>query len=174
MNSIIIRPGSLVDLTDAFLREKARGAFKPVAEPLYPAQLREERILAVHFADGGAQGEAGAVEILYRSHRGAQVYYGNYIYGELDYYGLFRALPVLKCLDSRNSSELPYPYGGRPPIPEGWGYLYMGALNHFVVNGEVCDKVSDFVKYFLSHGGETWQVFDAVAWLCGAEMSVRT
>lgn len=49
-----------------------------------PYMLDAENILAVHYADAGAQGDAGAVEILYHTQKDVQILYGNYAYGNLD------------------------------------------------------------------------------------------
>ena len=135
----------------------------------HPDMLTEKNILAVHYADGGAQGESGAVRILYCSALGVRVLYGNYVYGELDLNAVIRKLPMLKCLDSRFSLTPPYPFGGKLVVPDGWAYLYMGAMNHFFLKVNDCKEATAFVRAYLSGGGDEWSAFDAVAWFCGAK-----
>lgn len=129
--------------------------------------LIKDNILAVHYADGGAQGEAGAVRILYRSHEGIEVLYGNYVYGELNLDSVIQKIPVLRDLDSRYSMTPPYPFGGSINIPEGWGYIYMGAMNHFFAKQEVYGKTYDLLRKIME-SGYNWAIFDATAWYCGA------
>ena len=137
---------------------------------LDPNHLTEEGILAVHFADAGAQGDAGAVEILYRSENDLRILYGNYAYGKLDLDAVLRKLPMLGQLDSRDRlrSNPPYPFGGGLHIPSGWLYMYMGCMNHFFVREEIGDKTRTVVE-ILCRSGRNWRVFDAVAWLCGVQ-----
>ena len=132
-----------------------------------PDDLIEENVLAVHFADGGAQGDAGAVEILYSLPDEVKILYGNYCYGNLNLDAVIRKLPLLKSLDSRYASEFPYPFGGRIVIPEGWRYLYMGALNHLFVRQEIAEKTSVYLKTVIEKTG-SWEAFRAIAWFCGA------
>ena len=77
-----------------------------------PLLLNSENILAVHYADGGAQGEAGAVRILYYTQNEVQILYGNYIYGNLNLDAIISILPMLKSLDSR--------YSFNPPLSVWW------------------------------------------------------
>ena len=132
-----------------------------------PDDLMKENVLAVHFADAGAQGDAGAVEILYCLPDEVKILYGNYCYGTLDLDAVIRKLPMLKCLDTRYTSEYPYPFGGRIVIPDGWRYLYMGALNHLFVRQEIAEKTGEYIKTVIEKTG-SWEAFHAIAWLCGA------
>lgn len=136
----------------------------------HPDMLDEENILAVHYADGGAQGDAGAVRILYCTEQGVQALYGNYLYGDLSLDAVIRKLPMLKCLDSRFQLTPPYPFGGKLVVPDDWAYLYMGAMNHFFLKVNECQEATVFIKAFLNQGGEKWSAFDAVAWFCGAKL----
>lgn len=168
-SSIKIRTGHEESLVSEFLRMDDMRQLKLTVLKLdNPDLLEEENILAVHYADSGAQGEAGVVKILYRSRYGVQILRGNYVYGNLNLYAVIQKLPMLSCLNSYGQFDPPYPFGGRLDIPVGWGYLYMGAMNHFFARKEICDKTSSFIKTLLNQGGGSWQVFDAVAWLCGA------
>lgn len=154
---------------ETLARKYAQSDWEPKCEKLdAPDRLEEARIPAVHFADGGAQGDPGAVEILYRALRGVKVLYGNYAYGNLNLDAVIRKLPMLKSLDSRYSCDLPYPFGGKPDIPEGWRYLYMGAMNHLYVRQEICDRTKVFIRILLENRGSS-RAFEAIAWFCGAE-----
>ena len=155
-------------LASEFVRKQKENLIKlNTCDLQAPRELEETNILAVHYADGGAQGDAGAVEILYFSNHNVQVLYGNYCYGNLDLNEVICKLPMLKSLDSRYSFEPPYPFGGSLTIPEGWNYLYMGAMNHFFVREGIAEKASTFLKIVQKEIG-SWIVFDAIAWLCGA------
>lgn len=166
--SISFRPGSEEALALEYIRKINN--LRPETEPLeHPEYLEEANILALHYADSGAQGDPGAVEILYRTPRGVKVLYGNYAYGNLNLDAVIRKLPMLKSLDSRRAMTPPYPFGGNLHVPEGWGYLYLGALNHFYARDEVCSHTETFLKTFLSNSDRRWQVFEAIAWYCGAE-----
>jgi len=134
-----------------------------------PDNLIEENILAVHFADRGAQGEAGAVNILYYSPKEVKIFYGNYVWGKLDLDAVIRKLPMLKYLDSRHGAV--YPFGGGLHVPEEWGYMYMGAMNHFFVRNDICDNLDSFISYFLENGGQKGQIFDVVAWFFGVKLN---
>ena len=162
---ISFRAGDGESLADEFIQKEQK---LKKDQLLMPSVLAEDKILAVHYADAGAQGDPGTVEILYSAPESVRVLYGNYAFGDLDLDAVIQKLPMLKCLDTRSCSEYPYPFGGKVEIPEGWAYLYMGALNHFFVRDEICDKVTDFTKVIMQ-SGRSWQIFDAVAWFCGAE-----
>ena len=167
-NSFTVREGDVETLVSEFIQMDNQGLinFKVISLE-NPDGLVENNILAVHYADGGAQGEAGAVAILYRSQHGIQILYGNYIYGNLNLDAVIRKLPMLKCLDSRGKRTPPYPVGGSLDIPEGWKYMYMGAMNHFFVRDTARDT-GTFINLLLNRGGQSWQVFHAVAWFYGA------
>lgn len=135
----------------------------------HPDQLVPDNILAVHFADAGAQGEGGAVKILYVSPDGVEILHGNYAYGDLDLDAVIRKLPMLACLDSRHCIEPPYPFGGRLEVPAGWGYQYMGAMNHFFASERIFTQSKPFLVAFLRQGGGSWQIFNAAAWFYRAK-----
>ena len=164
---IPFRAGDEKSLAEEFIHlAENRRWRRQSAELKDPASLEEERILAVHYADLGAQGDPGAVEILLRTGEGVQILYGNYAL-DLDLDAVIRKLPMLKCLDSRGSYLPPYPFGGRLEVPSGWAYQYMGAMNHLFVRREIADRSADFVRIIFQNG-RGWQMFDAIAWLCGA------
>ena len=164
-----VREGDVVALVSEYIQMDNQGRINIEVQDLEnPDILEENNILAVHYADRGAQGDAGAVEILYQSQNNIRVLYGNYGYGNLDLDAVIRKLPMLSCLDSRYTLSPPYPFGGNLDIPNGWRYGYMGALNHFFVREEFIDRVEPFVNAFLKQGGQRCQMFEAVAWFCGA------
>ena len=138
---------------------------------LDPQQISEDDVLAVHFADAGAQGDAGAVELLCRSPQGTRILYGNYAYGTLDLDGVISRLPMLRSLDSRRAVKPPYPFGGTLVVPDEWGYMYMGAMNHLFVRKPIRDRTKDFIAALSVEGGHSSQVFDAVAWFCMARQN---
>lgn len=129
-------------------------------------ELLDENILAIHYANSGAQGDAGAVEILYCLHDEVQILYGNYCRGNLSLDEVMIRFPMLNSLDSRYI-KFPYPFGGSVSVPDGWGYLYMGAMNHLFVKQEIAEKTQAFIGHVIGAigGGEA---FDALAWFCGA------
>lgn len=133
------------------------------------SELDEENIVAVHFADTGAQGDPGAVELLYNSVEGIQILYGNYAYGNLNIDMVFDKLPFLCCLDSRGTNDAPYPLGGKLVIPIGWNYIYMGAMNHFFCRDIVADKTRIFAGVIAKNKRSS--LFDAIAWFCGADLT---
>ena len=49
-----------------------------------------------------------------------------------------------------------------------WKYLYMGAMNHFIIREDVLYRTYTFIKTLLDDG-RPWDVFDALAWFCGAQ-----
>lgn len=134
-----------------------------------PELIDADCVLAVHFADGGAQGEPGAVDLLYCMPDGVHILHGNYCSGNLDLDAVIEKLPILQGLDNRSNKHDPFPFGGDFQIPDNWGYVYMGALNHFLARQEICAITNDFIKILLSVGGNGWKLFDAVAWYCGAK-----
>lgn len=80
-------------------------------------------------------------------------------------------LQMLRYLDTRYGSIPPYPFGGRLEIPSGWGYLYMGAMNHFFARSVICEKTGYFVRA-LGQEGYRGFVFEAIAWFCGVPSSI--
>lgn len=167
--SVKFRKGDKESLTKEFLdKTKFGGDIFTVEKLKEPQLLREENILAVHFANAGAQGDAGAVEILYNYCNKIKVIYGNYAYEELDLDALCEKVPALDRL-LRGDYIIPYPYAGELNIPDDWGYMYMGCMNHFLGRKEIMLQSAEFIKYMLKNGGYTFQVFDAVAWFFFAE-----
>lgn len=137
---------------------------------LDPYVLMADNVLAVHCADRGAQGDPGAIRILYRSWEGVQVLYGNYAYKYLNLGAVVQRLPMLGFLEDRRDSASSYPFGRKIYIPAGWGYVYIGAMNHFFARKAIHDKTKAFVDALLDIGGcYSSLVFDAVAWLCMAQ-----
>ncbi len=161
---IPFRPGEQEALAEAFIRQRLQLAYRPLD---HPERLDPEDILAVHYADAGAQGDPGAVWILVRTPEGVGILGGNYAYDDLDLDAVIEKLPMLRCLDTRNAFTPPFPFGGRLDLPPGWGYLYMGAMNHFFARDEVCQRTGKLVG--IIHRYSPLDIFFAVAWACGAE-----
>lgn len=168
-SSIAFRTGDEEALVQAFVEmfKTKRPRFQ-VTKLENPQKLLSAEILAVHFADGGAQGDPGAVEILYLVDKGVQILYGNYVYDDLDLDAIIQRVPMLRRFDSRRGHS-PYPFGGQFNNSEEWKYVYMGAMNHFLCRTEIFEKALPFLETLLANGGSRSCVFGAVAWFCGAE-----
>ena len=89
------------------------------------------------------------------------------MYEKLDLDDVIQVLPMLKCLDSRYSIEPPYPFGGEISVPEGWNYMYMGAMNHLFVKKKIFEEAESFIEFVVRKTG-AWEAFNAIAWYCGA------
>lgn len=164
--SIKFRSGDEKSLVTEYLLNKNERLLK--SESLNPYMLTQENVLAVHYAERGAQGEGGAVKILYFSQGSLQILYGNYVFGDLNHDALISKLPMLKAFDSLARLKDPCSFNENIDTADNWSYMYMGALNHFLVRQKLGDEAHDFIKVLLKNGGYTWDVFDAVAWFCGA------
>lgn len=87
-------------------------------------------VMFFSIAEGGAMGEPGAV--LFYSKSG-ELYYFNYVYGDVDIIKVERLFTVLeKC-----KFEV---FGLDSVTPAGWKYVNLGMGNHLIVNDEVYDK----------------------------------
>lgn len=168
-SQIRYRSGDPAALVTEFIRLQKADALNFRTDALTdPRSLSADHILAVHYSDSGAQGEAGLVRLLYRTEQGVRILYGNYLYGDLNLNAVIEKLPMLKSLDSRYSLTPPYPFGGRLEVPDGWKYSYMGAMHYFFVRNEVCDVALPYIQAYMRTVGSYPQTFDAVAWLCRA------
>ena len=131
--------------------------------------LDESKVLAVHFASAGAQGDEGGVEILYYDNQEIKALYGNFCYGNLNSDALYEKFPMLKSLDGRRSLTPPYPFGGELEIPDGWLYAYMGYMNHFFIRKEINDKAEAFLGAVINNERSRFSLFNSLAWFCQAE-----
>lgn len=165
---IPFREGDETSLADEFIQLLESKSLKLKTEELADlSDVTEYNVLAVHYADAGAQGEAGAVYLLYHSHDGTKILCGNYVYGNLNLNDLVRKIPMLKTFDRRYSFELPFPFGGEIEIPNDWCYYYMGCMNHLLVREMISDRINVFLNTVIKETG-SWNAFDAIAWFCGA------
>lgn len=104
-------------------------------------------IVALSYAEGGAMGCPGNVEIVTFDQN---LYCFNYCYGDLDENDIYSICPELRVC-----SFGPF---GHNKIPAGWKYYYLGAGNHLIINGRVCrefdrakgEKIEDVGLY------QTW------------------
>ena len=104
-------------------------------------------IVALSYAEGGAMGCPGNVEIVTFDQN---LYYFNYCYGDLDENDIYSICPELRVC-----SFGPF---GHNRIPTGWKYYYLGAGNHLIISGRVCrefdrakgEKIEDVELY------QTW------------------
>lgn len=170
-SDIVCRAGDVKTLLSEFLGQANTGSLKFDVARFDPRMLTAENVLAVHYADGGAQGEPGLVAILYRTQQGVRILVENYIYGHLNLDALIELLPLLKNFDNRLNLIPPRSSEEGFELPEDWGYLYMGAMNHLLLRKELLSKAQEFIDAFLQNGGETWRMFSAVAWLCMAKQT---
>lgn len=169
LSSLNFREGAPKELALEFIELNNAWPMWYSPEKLIPEKLKEDRVLAIHYANAGAQGEPGLVEILYLSPSGIKILSGNYAYGDLDHDALVLRLSVLKTFLGDDKGIVPFPFGGTLCDSEKWGYMYMGALNHFIIRRDVGEKTREFVKALSENGGSRWQIFDAVAWFCGMQ-----
>ena len=107
---IPFRSGEQEALAEEFIRRRMQLACGPLD---HPERLCPEDILAVHYADAGAQGDPGAVWILLRTPDGVGILGGNYAYDDLNLDAVIEKLPMLRCLDTRSAFTPPFPFGGR-------------------------------------------------------------
>ena len=84
-------------------------------------------IIAVSFAEGGAMGCPGNVEIVTFDQ---QLFSFNYCYGDMDENDIYKICPELQ--------ECSFGPFNRHTIPDGWKYYYLGFGNHLIINGRVC------------------------------------
>lgn len=86
-------------------------------------------VMFFSLAEGGAMGEPGAVLFFSKS---GELYYFNYVYGDVDINKVQRLFPVLeKCEFGM--------FGLNSVVPTGWQYVNLGMGNHLIVNDEVYD-----------------------------------
>lgn len=128
-------------------------------------RLDINEIIAVHFAEAGAQGDPGCVEIIYYPYSGPQLLYGNYVNGNLRMEEAVKKLPVLRSLDIIR--ECLYPFQIKEPIPKGWKYMYMGALNHIFARDFLAERIQIFAPTIARK--ESWNLFNGIAWFCGCQ-----
>ncbi len=77
-SSVVYRIGTNEELASEFLQMDKNGTPKfGVTKIEKPIRLISEDILAVHYADVGAQGDKGAVELLYSYKKAFEFYTGT-------------------------------------------------------------------------------------------------
>ena len=91
-------------------------------------------IVAFSFAQSGAMGMPGAVEIIDSD---GWLYYTNYCDGNLSFDHLLEVVPVLKDCKINVSGH---------QTPEGWGAFYLGAGNHLTVRADYCGRFEEKVN----------------------------
>ena len=155
-------------LASQFLIFTKNAKLSTKTDKLESAEVPLERsILAIHYADAGAQGYPGDVRILCDAGWNVRILSGNYAYGSLNLDDLTRRLPILSCFTGTGYQH-GKPYSLFPQVPCGWKYLYMGALNHLIVRDEIWKLAKEFIDSVLRTDGHTYQLFDAVYWFCNA------
>ena len=168
-SDIVYRAGDEKTLLSEFLMQTDNNSLKFEVSTFQAHKLEEENVLALHYADGGAQGEPGLVAILYRTQQGVQILVENYIYGHLNLDILIQMFPMLKNFDNRHRLIPRSLSEENFELPEDWRYLYMGAMNHLFLRKELFAKAHSFIDAYLKNGGYSWRMFSAVAWLCQAK-----
>ena len=111
-----------------------------------------DRAQFIFFAEGGAMGEGGAVEIVIDD---GTAYHCNYVYGDADIDKLLEACPVINMPGE---------------LPKGWLPRYLGFGNHLFVRTE------HYIKYLELLGdkvnrraGEFQNWHDVAVRLCSPE-----
>lgn len=89
----------------------------------------------ITLAEGGAMGEPGAVYIVTA---GGSVFHCNYVFGDVDFGKLCRAIPVIKNLDVGT-------LGYYEETPDGWHHEYLGAGNHLLIRNDVYEEFKQFI-----------------------------
>lgn len=94
-----------------------------------------KNVLFFSVAEAGAMGEAGAVLFYVKS---GELYYFNYVYGDVDMKKVETKFPIL--------AECSFGiFGMNSSVPKGWHYVNLGMGNHLIVNDKVYDKfISEF------------------------------
>ncbi len=85
-------------------------------------------IAAFSFAQPGAMGEPGGVEIIDAQ---GWFYHTNYCYGDISYEQLLEVVPVLKDCKIGIAGQ---------QVPEGWKAVYLGFGNHLTIKADYYDK----------------------------------
>lgn len=84
----------------------------------------------IMIAEGGAMGEPGTVLIVTA---GGSVFRCNYVFGDIDFRKLCRAIPILKNWDAGL-------FGDYDETPNGWHCEYLGAGNHLLISDVIYDE----------------------------------
>ena len=168
-SGLSLRTGDAEKLAMRFLESRKNGRFrfriKKLESTVIPA---EQNILAIHYADAGAQGYAGDVRILYDAGWDVRIMSGNYAYGDLNLEDLVHRLPLLSFFTETGYSR-DRGYRDFPEVPSGWIYLYMGAMNHLIIRNTIWESIKDFLDFMMHNGGHNYQLFDAVSWFCNVK-----
>ena len=94
-----------------------------------------KNVMFFSLAEAGAMGEPGAALFYVKS---GELYYFNYVYGEVDMEKVKSKFPVLaECRFGI--------FGMDSSVPEGWHYVNLGMGNHLIVSDKVYNQfISEF------------------------------
>lgn len=103
-------------------------------------------IAAFSFAQPGAMGEPGGVEIIDSQ---GWFYHTNYCYGDISYEQLLEIVPVLKDFKIETFDH---------QVPEGWKAVYWGFGNHLTIKAEYYNQFEEEVhNRHIKGEGELYQ-----------------
>ena len=94
-----------------------------------------KNVMFFSIAEAGAMGEGGAVLFYVKS---GELYYFNYVYGDVDMEKVKNKFPALaKCRFGV--------FGMDTSVPKGWHYVNLGMGNHLIVSDTVYNQfISEF------------------------------
>ena len=108
-------------------------------------------IAAFSFAQPGAMGEPGGVEIIDAQ---GWFYHTNYCYGDISYEQLLEVVPVLKDCKIGIAGH---------HVPEGWKAVYLGFGNHLTIKADYYDKFEEEArKRHIEEAGMLYQQWSEI------------
>lgn len=133
------------DLIINILRKKAMTEIIEITESNYKGYCGID-IAAFSFAQPGAMGEPGGVEIIDSQ---GWFYHTNYCYGDISYEQLLEIVPVLKDFKIETFDH---------QVPEGWKAVYLGFGNHLTIKAEYYNQFEEEVhNRHIKRDGELYQ-----------------
>lgn len=108
-------------------------------------------MVAFSFAQPGAMGEPGGVEIIDAE---GWFYHTNYCYNGISYEQLMEVVPVLKDCKIGIAGH---------QVPEGWKAVYLGFGNHLTIKAEYYNQFDEEVrKRHIKEASELYQQWDEI------------
>ncbi len=100
--------------------------------------IGEKNVRAFTLSEGGGMGASGCLCLYILTDEGMKIVFGNLVYDNLDIENLKEKIPVLSKIDVGVC--------GGSVIPEGWQSFYMGMGNHLVVQNDIAENVTRYLK----------------------------
>lgn len=107
-------------------------------------QMDSEKVVAIMFADSGAQGEGGRLDIYYENENELSVFYGNYVYGKLNLALVLSHLRMLTLLSPEPETD----------VLNRCKRIYLGCGNHLVGRKDLIAHL--WFKYVGIHPGKLY------------------